>query len=33
MDGDLKISSQPGSGTCVTVRLRVQAEPEDSGQE
>lgn len=33
MDGDLKISSQPGSGTCVTVRLRVQAEPEDSGQD
>jgi len=33
MDGDMKIESQVGSGTRVTVRLRVQAEPDGAGQD
>jgi len=33
MDGNMKIESQVGSGTRVTVRLRVQVEPEGTGQD
>ncbi|WP_323760839.1 sensor histidine kinase [Maricaulis sp.] len=33
MDGDLTIESQVGSGTRVTVRLRVQVEPDDPDQD
>lgn len=33
MDGDLRIESETGSGTRVTVRLRVQVEPDGAGDD